>query len=434
MIERSKYLNKLVKSIDNGLPKVITGLRRCGKSFLLTDLYTKYLLEISVPSSNIIYINLDDINNYKYCDPLYLNDYINELVKERKGKVYIFIDEIQNVYKIINPNLTNGQHIKAKKDDASISFINVILGLSSNKNIDLYVTGSNSKMLSSDIITEFRDKATNIHLSPLSFKEYYSFKKGDTSKALYDYLQFGGLPLTVLKETQSEKKEYLISLFKKTYFKDIIEHNKIHNSDNLDEISKLLSDNVGSLINTEKIANTFLSIKKEKIDRTTINKYINYFIDAFILEEASRYDIKGKKEIGALRKYYYTDLGLRNARINFSKLDEGHLIENLVFNELIYNDYTVNIGTYNNVEKNKDNKSIKKTYEIDFYAKKENKEYYIQISDDLNENTLLREEKPFISLKDSIKKVLVVNKPIKEIKTDKGYTLIGLEEFLLKFI
>ena len=431
MIQRSKYLEKLIRVKDNGLPKVITGLRRCGKSFLLTDIYTKYLMEQNVPSSNIIYINLDDINNYKYYDPLYLNDYINELCKEKEGRIYLFIDEIQNVYSIVNPNLTSGKHIKAKKGDESIGFVNVILGLSNKKNLDIYVTGSNSKMLSSNIISEFRDKAINIYLSPISFNEFYLYKKGDVEKAIYEYIQFGGMPLAILKENESDKKEYLKNLFMKTYFKDIIEHNKIHKSETLDDISKIISDNVGSLINTEKLANAFNSIKKEKINKQTIDRYLYYFVDAFLLNEANRYDVKGKKEIGALRKYYFTDLGLRNARINFSKLDQGHLIENLVYNELLFNDYSVNIGTYFKVEKNKEKESIKKTYEIDFYAKKDDKELYIQVCDDLNDINIIREEKPFINIKDSIQKILVVNKPIKRIKTDKGYSIIGLGEFLI---
>ena len=232
-----------------------------------------------------------------------------------------------------------------------------------------------------------------------------------------------------------EKKTYLKKLFKTTYFKDIIEHNKLNKSEALDELCDIISDSVGGLVNAEKISNTYQSIKKEIIDKSTVTKYINYFIDAFIIQEAKRYDVKGRKEIGAQRKYYFSDLGLRNARLNFSQPDEGSMIENIVYNELVYNGYTVNVGTYEVVEKNKESKSIRKTYEIDFLATKGNKTFYVQVANDISKlETLEREKRPYSHLKDPIQKVLVVNKPFKEMRDKEGYILIGVTDFLLRFI
>ncbi|MBE6142478.1 MAG: ATP-binding protein [Erysipelotrichaceae bacterium] len=434
MILRDKYLKKLIASKNNGFPKVITGVRRCGKSYLLKEIYRSYLLKNGVLNKNIIVIELDDDKNVNLRNPLELGKHVRKLC-ERKRNCYVFIDEIQLVDTIINPIYTDGKIVFAKHgEEHTISFVDVILGLSREKNIDLYVTGSNSKMLSSDVITEFRDKATNIHLQPLSFEEYYNYVGGYKEEAMFDFIKYGGMPLAVLKP-EEEKSEYLISLFKKTYFRDILEHNNIDKTEALDELCNVISDCVGELINNEKISNTFKSVKKENIDKDTVGKYINYFVDSFILSEVTRYDIKGKRKIGALRKYYFVDTGLRNARLNFSKFDEGHLIENLVYNELIYNGYTVNVGTYNRVEKNKNKESIKKTYEIDFYAIRGTEKLYIQIASDIsNIETKEREIKPFKHINDGVKKVLVVNRPLKEINDDNGYTIIGLTDFLLRFI
>lgn len=434
MINRDKYLNKLIKNMNNGFPKVITGLRRCGKSYLLKEIFATYLLNNGINKENILILDLDDDKNIKLRDPIYLGEYVRNwcMGKERN---YVFLDEIQKVYSLINPNLTDGKHVKAKKNDEEIiSFVDVILGLSRENNIDLYVTGSNSKMLSSDIITEFRDKATNIHIMPLSFEEFYNYKGGYKSEAIYEYMQYGGMPLCILKE-ENEKKEYLISLFTTTYIKDIIEHNKLKKSESLDELCNIISSLTGELLNSEKIANTFKTVKKENIDKQTVEKYINFFIDAFILREAKRYDIKGRNEIGALRKYYFVDTGLRNARLNFAFHDEGQMLENVVYNELIYNDYTVNVGTFESIEKDKNKKSIRKNNEIDFFARKGNRYYYIQVCADINSiETKQREIKPFIKLNDQIQKIIVINKPINETRDENGYTIIGIVDFLLRFI
>ena len=363
MIRRNHYLDLLIKNKNNGFPKVITGIRRCGKSYLLKEIYAGYLLDNGISEDQILILELDDDRNLKYRNPLELGKYVREFCAG-KADCYIFLDEIQLVNTIINPIYTDGKYIIAKESDENVvTFVDVILGLSREKNIDLYVTGSNSKMLSSDIITEFRDKAVNIHIGPLSFDEYYQYTGGSKTEAIYEFMQYGGMPLAVLKSPE-EKQTYLKNLFQMTYFRDIIDHNRIRKTEALDEICDILSTCTGELINTEKITNTYQSRKHEKIDKNTVERYIDFFIDAFIIRKAKRYDVKGKQEIGALRKYYFADPGLRNARLNFAFPDEGQIIENIVYNELIYNGYNVNIGTYEKIEKNSDGKNIRKTGRI----------------------------------------------------------------------
>jgi predicted AAA+ superfamily ATPase len=435
MIERNNYLDKLIKSKENGFPKVITGIRRCGKSYLLEEIYKKYLLNNGVNEENIIIIDLDDEENYDYYDPINLSDHVIELCDDNKMN-YVFIDEIQSVVPIINPVFTNGKHVIAKPEDENvITFAKIVLSLSKKKNIDIYVTGSNSKMLSTDVQTEFRDKATNINVNPLSFEEYMNYTNLEEYRAINEYLTYGGMPLAVLKDKEEEKKEYLIKLFETTYFKDIIERYKFRKVEALDELCTLLSTCVGTLINSEKLSNTYKSKTKNKIDSETVTSYINAFKDSHIIREAMRYDVKGKKIITSLKKYYFIDTGLRNARLNFSFVDEGQMLENVVYNELVYNGYSVNVGTYDKVEKSKNNESIRRTYEIDFLATKGNRMYYIQVASDISsEETRNREIKPYISLNDQIQKIIVINKPINETRDLNGFTIIGITDFLLRFI
>ncbi len=434
MIKRDKYLNQLIENQKNGFPKIITGIRRCGKSYLLNEIYRNYLIEQGTSEDNILILELDDDRNIRYRDPLYLGEYVRESCKGKEN-CFVFIDEIQLVYSIINPNLTDGKHVLATKHDQQIiTFVDVILGLSREKNIDLYVTGSNSKMLSTDIVTEFRDKAVNIHLAPLAFDEFYNYKGGSTTEAVYEYMQFGGMPLAVLKNEES-KKEYLKGLFETTYFRDIIEHNNLRKNSSLDELCNILSTSTGELINAEKISNTYKSVKHEKIDVKTVEKYIGFFMDSFLLREARRYDLKGRKEIGSLKKYYFLDTGLRNARLNFAFPDEGQMLENIVYNELVYEGYSVNVGTFDSIEKNTAGTSIRKTNEVDFFAKKGTRRYYIQVSADIsNAATRAREERPFIMLNDQIQKIIVINKPVNESLDENGFTVIGAADFLLRFI
>ena len=435
MIHRNRYLDQLIRNKDNGFPKVITGIRRCGKSFLIKEIYADYLKGIGIKEENILIIDLDNDENVTYRNPIELGKYVRFFCKG-KERCYVFIDEIQLVDTIINPVYTNGKYIVAKKgkEENTISFVETVLGLSREKNIDLYVTGSNSRMLSSDIVTEFRDKATNISLYPLSFAEFYEYKGGSVSDALYEYMQYGGMPLAVLKNIE-DRKEYLKNLFEMVYFADIIEHNRLNKSEAMDELCNIISSCTGDLINSQKISDTYKSVKHETIDKETVEKYLGFFIDAFIIRQAGRYDVKGRKEIGALRKYYFTDIGLRNARLNFAYSDEGQTLENVVYNELIFNGYNVNVGTYERVEKDKNGKSIKVNYEIDFLAEKSNRKYYIQVTDNLNgEETRKREIKPYIGLNDQIQKIIVVNRPINETRDKDGYTIIGAADFMLRFI
>ncbi len=434
MIERSKYLNKLISNRNNGFPKVITGCRRCGKSFLVKEIFRDYLINNGLPVDNFLSLELDDDRNIKYRDPIYLAEYVREYCANKDDCV-VFMDEIQMVYTIVNPNLTDGKHVLAKKGDTeTVSFVSVILGLSREKNIDLYVSGSNSKMLSTDIITEFRDKAVNIELLPLSFEEFYGYRGGSKIEALYEYMQYGGMPLAVLKD-EGEKKIYLRNLFETTYFRDIIERNNLRKSSSLDELCNIIAQGTGQLLNVEKIVNTYKSVKHESISKETIEQYITYFIESFLLKEAKRFDLKGRKEIGALRKYYFIDTGLRNARLNFAFPDEGQMLENIIYNELIYNEYSVNVGTFDDISKDLDGKSIRTTNEVDFYARKSNHQYYIQVSEDISDaKTKAREYRPYLMLNDEIKKIIVIAKPINECLDENGFTIIGACDFMLRFI
>lgn len=434
MISRNKYLNQLIQYQNNGLPKVITGIRRCGKSYLLREIFRNYLLSNSVTEESILVLDLDEDCNSAYRDPIALGEYVREFCSGKEN-CFVFLDEIQRVFTIVNPALAEGKHILAKQGDSEVvSFVDAVLGLSHAPNIDLYVTGSNSKMLSTDIITEFRDKAVNIHISPLSFEEYYNYVGGSKTDAIYEYMQFGGMPQAVLR-TEEERKKYLRGLFETTYFKDIIDHNHLRRSESLDELCNIISAATGDLLNSEKIARTFKSIKHEDISKQTVEKYISYFMDAFILSEARRYDLKGRAEIGALRKYYFCDTGLRNARLNFVFPDEGQMLENIVYNELIYNDYSVNVGTFDSIEKNRNGQSIRNTNEVDFYAVKGNRQYYIQVCADISDvKTREREVRPYILLNDQIQKIIVINKPVNECRDEDGFTIIGAGDFMLRFI
>ena len=435
MIERNVYLSELISSKGNGFPKIITGVRRCGKSYLLKEIFKKHLLGEGVSEDNIIIVELDDLKNVKYRNPIELDKYIRNKCNVNTIN-YVFIDEVQLVTTIVNPIFTNGEYVIAKEDDKDvISFVEVVLGLSREKYIDLYATGSNSKMLSSDVITEFRDKATNISLYPLSFEEFSNYKNSRSSDTVFEYMRYGGMPLAVLKDI-NDKKDYLKGLFETTYFKDILEHNKLEKTEALDSLCNIISEGTGQLFNSQKIADTYKSVTKDSIDKDTVKKYIDYFVDAFILREATRYDVKGNNKIGALRKYFFVDNGLRNARLNFFAYDdEGQMLENMVYNELLYNGYTVNVGTFEKYEKNKNGKSVRKTYEIDFVAQRGIKKYYIQVASDIsNAETKARELKPFFALKDSIQKIIVINKPLEESLDLNGFTVIGIADFLLRFI
>lgn len=430
---RDKYLNQLIEAKENGFPKVITGIRRCGKSYLLDTIYREYLENSGVNPKNIVYIDLEDALNYKYWDPLYLYEYVLDISKGREGVVYVMIDEIQHVYKIKNPNLTNGDHIKAKDDDEdAISFVNVILGLSKKKNLDVYVSGSNSKMLSSDIATELRNKETEIKVEPLSFKEFLDATKLEPEAALNEYMFHGGMPLSLYEKNDASKEEYLLGLIKKTYIKDIIERKGFRNEEAVREVLNLLSSCIGRLINSSNIAHYFESIKKQKIDNRTVQDYIDSFIDCFLIKKAERYDIRGKAKIGAQYKYYFSDLGLRNALLNFLHSDNGSSLENVIYNELIYRGFNVDIGIIETSEPNKNGNYVRKQREVDFIATRGSEKYYIQSAFSLNSQEVYFREKESISkISDFNKKIIVVRDPITIRRDEKGIETIGAVEFLL---
>ena len=432
MIARDKYLKQLIDGMGNGFPKIVTGVRRCGKSFLLKEIFKDHLFSLGVRKNEFLLVELDDDANAKLRNPIALSAFVREKANAVENTLYVVLDEIQRVFEIVNPELTDGKIVLAKKGDTqTISFVDVIMGLAALPNVDLYVTGSNSHMLSSDIVTQFRDKATQIHMAPLSFSEYFAYARGTKSEAVYEYLLHGGMPLAVLSNRE-KKEEYLKGLFKTTYFKDILEHHGFNKDWALDELADTLSSLVGKIISAEKIANTLRSAGKTSLDPKTVQAYIDSFVDAFLLSEVSRYDVKGRSIIGAGRKYYFTDTGLRNARLNFGFPDIGQLMENVVYNELRYHGYEVSIGAVPTVGKDENGKSIRKDYEIDFVARKGYEILYIQISQNVSDASVLRKElRPFDFVRGQAKNVLVIGDPIPETRNQDGTYVVGLADFLL---
>ena len=371
MIERKKYLDKLISRKQNGLVKVITGIRRCGKSYLLFNIYKEYLKSIGVEDECIICLALDDDENIRYRNPLELGKHIRSLTTDESKDYYVFLDEIQKVVTIQNP------YIEGAED--KISFVDVVLGLMKHDNIDLYVTGSNSKMLSSDILTEFRGRGDEIRVNPLSFAEFYNAFEGDRHDAWQEYYTYGGLPLVLAKKTHEEKARYLQTLFDTIYLSDIMDRNSlVHEKNLLDDILNIISSSIGSLTNANKITNTFKSERQVNISNFTVSKYLDFLIDAFLIYKASRYDVKGRKYIGSPYKYYFSDVGLRNARLNFRQQEENHIMENIIYNELCGRDFNVDVGVVEYCYKDEEKKSKRAHLEIDFVANKGSKKYYVQ--------------------------------------------------------
>lgn len=347
IIERKRYLDKLISKKDNGLIKVITGIRRCGKSFLLFKLYHTYLNSISIDDEHIAELALDEAINARYRNPLEFDKYIRELISDKAQKYYVFLNEIQKVSEI--------QNLYVDDPEAKIGVADVILGLMKLKNVDLYVTGSNSCMLSSNILTEFKDRGDEIQVNPLTYREFYSAFEGDKRHAWREYYTYGGMPLVLSKKTHEEKSKYLKDLFTKAYLSDVLEHNKILNEQTiLEDLLNIIFSSIGSLTTPTKLANTFQIVKQISISANTVSKYLDYFIDAFILYKAFRYDIKGKKYIETPIKYYFTDVGLRNARLNFRQQEENHIMENVLYNELMEREFDVDVGMgeYHSKDKN----------------------------------------------------------------------------------
>ena len=425
MIERKKYLEKLISKKENGLVKVITGIRRCGKSYLLFNIYKDYLKSIGVDDECIICLALDDDENIKYRNPLELGKHIRSLTADENKTYYVFLDEIQKVVTIQNP------YIEGVED--KIGFVDVVLGLMKHDNIDVYVTGSNSKMLSSDILTEFRGRGDEIRVNPLSFAEFYNAFEGEKRNAWQEYYTYGGLPLVMTKKNHDEKAKYLQSLFDAIYISDIMDRNKlVYEKSVLDDILNIVSSSVGSLTNANKITNTFKSAKQMNIGAPTVNRYLDYFIDAFLLYKAERYDVKGRKYIGSPLKYYFSDVGLRNARLNFRQQEENHIMENIIYNELCGRDFSVDVGVVEYCYKDAEKKSKRTQLEIDFVANKGSKKYYIQSALTVADEE--KREQEIRSLKrvgDSFKKIVVVKDNIIPWHDDDGILYIGIEQFLL---
>ena len=425
MYPREQYLKEIISKKDNGRIKIITGLRRSGKSVLLFQLYREWLLGEGVKEDQIIALALDILENARYRNPLELDKYVRDHMVDPKKRYYIFIDEIQFVSEIQNPYVDN--------EDAKITFIDVILGFMHMDNADVYVTGSNSKMLSSDILTQFRDRGDEIRVYPLSFAEFYNEYEGDKRGAWQDYYTYGGMPLATSLESHEEKSRYLKDLFDRTYIKDVLERHEIKNdTEVLDILLDVLASGIGSLTNPSKLANTFKSERQIGIGSETIEKYIGYFEESFLIEKAVRYDVKGRKYIGTPAKYYYTDLGLRNARLGFRQLEETHIMENVLYNDLIRRGMNVDVGVVEYNTKDADGKKIRKQFEVDFVVNQGGKRFYIQSALSIADPD--KKEQEIESLKripDSFIKMVVVRDYLKPWQDENGITYVGIEQFLL---
>lgn len=426
VIERTRYLNMLINKRKNGRVKIVTGIRRCGKSFLLFELYHKYLLSEGVSEQEIIELQLDDITNAKYQNPFELDAYIRELISDVNRFYYVFIDEIQRVYTVQNPYVD--------VPDAKIGFVDVVLGLLKLKHVDLYISGSNSKMLSSDIHTDFKDRGTEIKVNPLTYQEFHTAFQGDDRYAWDEYVTYGGMPYAVLLEDHEEKSHYLKDLFEKTYLSDVKERYKIGNDISvLDALLDYSASAVGSLTNAYKLSNTFRSVTQTSIKPETISRYLEYFQDAYILRKALRYDVKGRKYIGTPYKYYFTDVGLRNARLNFRQSEENHIMENIIYNELIVRGYDVDVGVVETSITTDEGKKIRTQHEIDFVASKGSQRYYLQSAFSLaTEEKRQQEILSLIRVPDSFRKIVIIKDRIVPKHDDQGILYLGIEQFLLE--
>lgn len=403
-IKRDIYLEKLINRKENGLIKIVTGIRRCGKSYLLDPIYKNYLLENGVKENHIIKIDLDERKNNKYLNPDALDEYIRSLIVDN-DMYYIILDEIQKVE----------------------DFESVLNGFLHIENVDIYVTGSNSKFLSSDIKTEFRGRGDEVRVLPLTFAEFITAYNGDKEDAWKEYITYGGLPRILSQKTEEQKSKYLKDLFERTYLSDIIERHNIQRIDVLDTLVNIISSSIGSLTNPKKLSDTFISNSMKDVSINTITSYINYLLDSFLIEKVERYDVKGKQYISTPSKYYFADIGLRNARLNFRQQEEDHIMENIIYNELLYRGYNVDVGVVEIRENN-----MRKQTEVDFVCNQADKRYYIQsaLSLPTREKTL-QEERPLMNINDNFKKIIIVKDNIKSWTTEEGISVIGIQEFLL---
>ncbi len=419
-IKRDRYLNRLIGKMNNGLIKVITGIRRSGKSYLLFHIFYDYLISTGVPTCNIITLPLDDEDYKAYRDPHELYDYIKSRITDNQ-QYYVFIDEAQ--YAITKEEMKN--------PDEPIRLYGILNGLLRKNNVDVYITGSNSKFLSSDILTEFRGRGDEIHIAPLSFSEYYPASGKEKADAWVDYLYYGGLPHILAELDNEGKSRYLERLNSEIYLRDISERYDIRDEGGLEILLKVLASSVGSLSNAQKISDTFKSNGEKGISMPTISNYLKYLQESFVIQKAERYDIKGRKYISTPAKYYYTDLGLRNALLNFRQFEQTHLMENAIYNELIYRGYNVDVGVVEHRVSEGD-KKIRKQLEVDFVVNQASKRYYIQSAFALPDREKIEQEQAsLIKIPDSFKKIIVVgnNQPIW--RNEAGITIMGIFDFLL---
>ncbi len=408
-IKRDSYLEQLKIRKDNGMIKIITGIRRCGKSFLLFVLYKKYLLMNGVDSDHIIEIALDGIENDELRDPKKCYQYIKDRMKD-EGKYYLLLDEVQFMPR----------------------FEEVLNSLLRISNIDVYVTGSNSKFLSSDIVTEFRGRGDEIRIYPLSFAEFYAAFDGDYDDAWDEYIIYGGLPQVAQFSVERQKAEYLKNIFENVYLKDVVERNKVQNVDEIGTLVDILASAIGAPTNPTKISNTFKSERGTSYSNKTISNHIDYLAQSFLISKANRYDIKGRKYVGANLKYYFTDIGLRNARLNFRQQEPAHIMENIVYNELLVRGYNVDVGIVEVYAKNSEGKTTRKQLEVDFVVNQGSQRYYIQVAFDMtSEEKQTQEFNSLRNIPDSFKKIVIVNGTKKPWRNDEGFVIMGMKYFLL---
>ena len=407
-IKRDSYLNQLLVRRNNGLIKIITGLRRCGKSYLLRTIFKNHLLNEGVPHDHIIEMAFDLFENLEYQDPKVFYPWINEQIKD-DGRYYILLDEVQLLRE----------------------FVSVLNGLSEKKNCDVYVTGSNAKFLSKDIATELGGRGDEVHMYPLSFAEFMTVYNGHYYDGFNEYMTYGGIPIVALADTSEQKMALLENLFSETYIRDIKTRNKLRNVGEMEALLNILSSSIGSLTNPNKLCNTFHTVNQSKITATTITKYIEYLEDSFLIEQAKRYDIKGKSYIGTPQKYYFTDLGLRNARIGYRQMEVTHSMENIIYNELRIRGYKVDVGNLNITEQDKTKKFIKKQLEVDFICTSGSKKYYIQSAYLLETPEKIKQEiRPFLKINDSFKKIVIASNTPKPFYTEDGVLMMNIYDFL----
>ncbi|MBR4082755.1 MAG: ATP-binding protein [Lachnospiraceae bacterium] len=409
-INRDKYLNDLINRMHNGMIKVVTGIRRCGKSYLIFTIFRNYLLEQGVDENHIISIELDQRKDKKYRNPDTILDYIESGIVDEE-QYYVLLDEVQLLEE----------------------FEEVLNSLLHIKNVDVYVTGSNSKFLSKDVITEFRGRGDEIHIYPLTFKEFMQVYEGDVYHGWAEYVFYGGLPLTVTMKTEEQKINYLTKLFEETYLIDIIERHRIDKTQELEDLVNILASAIGSLTNVPKIEATFRSVVQSNISGNTIRQYIEYLEDAFVINKANRYNVKGRKYIGTPLKYYFEDVGLRNARLGFRQIEETHIMENIVYNELRSRGYSVDVGVVEKRRVNSEGKTERTYLEIDFVANLGSKRYYIQSAFSMpTEEKRLQEKASLINVNDSFKKIILVKDVMNVTRDEDGITTMSIYDFLLK--